>query len=1302
MKKRILLSVLICMITLLSIAFCVYAATQTKLLTVNVAFDGNVSVYVDGEYLSDAPLSRHINKDATVKLVNSSDDFMFYSDDEGNTFGYEGEYSFNMIGNTTINVWYENPNSEKVYVIYKNTNATNQILASALYKISELESVLSAHLVSDANKFGYEFSSWNKTLSDIVASATAGDTTIVVEPIYNEIDTLFSVDVVGGYISSENENDGTFKMNSNVTLTANEAEEGKKFAYWTNKSGKVISDYSTIVVTVASNELYTAHFVDENETVELAPSVSLAAAYDLTTGKILTSAQRFLPDTYTIKAYGLVYAKDVEFAEEDMTIEAVDGAELKMSYVASPQTSNGIWINRISCEEYVCVRAYMMYTDSNGQTYTVYSNATKASITEPETVTLLDLNFDDGNTSGNGYTIFGTPSVSDNTLVLNTGYIVIPVKPEGSAFVDIYTDIKFASLPTVMTDILSIDKGMVSDSVGDGITGSWDGTDNTESYTYNGGFLSVGADGYLCLYNASSKAYNKTDVAIETNTIYKIHVRYDLSSGEVILWVNGTSVASEDCSVITSEDFDLVIMDYGKSFNVVFDNIKLARSADIVCTEHSYVSVVTPSTCGKQGHTTYTCECCGDWYISDYVDPTGNHSYDNGVLNDDGTHIVYTCTACQKTYEEEISKYTVVYDSAIASSAYAHSVASSLASKTGGSFSVSEKSAYSGEKYIYIADITSYAEKYGWTVKGDVITLYFGAYVSIDTVIDKFLNSINSMSDLDELSSAEYSVDATDTYDTASKYASTSATVSMLDVSFASRAQDILASENTDLSKITGTVYYISENGDDSNNGTSASTPWKTLSKLSSATLNSGDAVVLERGGVYRGTIKAVAGVTYGCYGEGNKPIICGSAQNYAGMWTKVEGNIWKLNATGILDPGIIVFDAHLYDVDNYNEITGIRVFDYQTMSSSDTADSTTLYGYSMLDKNYEFYYGTPDMTAANFNRDSTSYTLYVYYDGNLNTDFKDIEIGEDKILFDANGIHNVTVDGICFKYTGGHCVRGGTFATNYLTVKNCVFAWSGGSILQSRWVRYGNAIEIYGSATGLDVSDNWIYEIYDTGFTCQYSGYTITDDIVWKDIDINGNLIEKCYWGIELWCSPFYTTDSSTGVVTSKNMHATNINLTNNVISKIGDSWGVYQHQNIVGGASIVLGNIAGQGSEDYIDDQPIKLENNVFDRTYVPGYTPTKPYNSTRIFAIDSTDIFTDVDSYHKYYKFVDNYIIQYSDENVGFYKGVVVSGNSYFNAANGETQNVNAEKKWTDFFKTFTTDIMTGSKVCVVEKE
>ena len=47
--------------------------------------------------------------------------------------------------------------------------------------------------------------------------------------------------------------------------------------------------------------------------------------------------------------------------------------------------------------------------------------------------------------------------------------------------------------------------------------------------------------------------------------------------------------------------------------------------------------------------------------------------------------------------------------------------------------------------------------------------------------------------------------------------------------------------------------------------------------------------------------IRCKNGVTYGCYGVGNKPIICGSAMNYAGMWSRVEGeeNIWVLDYDG-------------------------------------------------------------------------------------------------------------------------------------------------------------------------------------------------------------------------------------------------------------------------------------------------------------------------------------------------------------------------------------------------------------------
>ena len=138
MKKKIVVLALICVLAIFCVAFSIYAESQLRLLTVNVAHEGNVSVYVDGKYISDAPLSRYVSKNSTVRLVSNDDNFMFYSNPEGNTFGYEGEYSFQMMAKTTVDVWFENTNAEKVTVIYKNTNSTQQILAASTYFVIEV------------------------------------------------------------------------------------------------------------------------------------------------------------------------------------------------------------------------------------------------------------------------------------------------------------------------------------------------------------------------------------------------------------------------------------------------------------------------------------------------------------------------------------------------------------------------------------------------------------------------------------------------------------------------------------------------------------------------------------------------------------------------------------------------------------------------------------------------------------------------------------------------------------------------------------------------------------------------------------------------------------------------------------------------------------------------------------------------------------------------------------------------------------------------------------------------------------
>jgi hypothetical protein len=73
--------------------------------------------------------------------------------------------------------------------------------------------------------------------------------------------------------------------------------------------------------------------------------------------------------------------------------------------------------------------------------------------------------------------------------------------------------------------------------------------------------------------------------------------------------------------------------------------------------------------------------------------------------------------------------------------------------------------------------------------------------------------------------------------------------------------------------------YYIdSVGGNDNNNGTSESTPWKTLSKVSSTTFSAGDNIYFKRGSSYSGcaTINGngTAGnpITVGAYGNGNAP----------------------------------------------------------------------------------------------------------------------------------------------------------------------------------------------------------------------------------------------------------------------------------------------------------------------------------------------------------------------------------------------------------------------------------------------
>jgi hypothetical protein len=99
-----------------------------------------------------------------------------------------------------------------------------------------------------------------------------------------------------------------------------------------------------------------------------------------------------------------------------------------------------------------------------------------------------------------------------------------------------------------------------------------------------------------------------------------------------------------------------------------------------------------------------------------------------------------------------------------------------------------------------------------------------------------------------------------------------------------------------------GTAYYVSNSGSDSNNGVSTNSPWKTVAHVVAfePSLRAGDCVLFQRGGVWSEELKIsnVHGtqtnpITFGNYGTGNLPVIDGgSTRPYGIVGASASGQV--------------------------------------------------------------------------------------------------------------------------------------------------------------------------------------------------------------------------------------------------------------------------------------------------------------------------------------------------------------------------------------------------------------------------
>lgn len=108
--------------------------------------------------------------------------------------------------------------------------------------------------------------------------------------------------------------------------------------------------------------------------------------------------------------------------------------------------------------------------------------------------------------------------------------------------------------------------------------------------------------------------------------------------------------------------------------------------------------------------------------------------------------------------------------------------------------------------------------------------------------------------------------------------------------------------------KANATNYYVSNAGNDANNGTSTATTWQTISKVNS-TATSGDSVFFKRGDSWNGRlIVPASNIYFGAYGIGNQPIITG-LQTVTGLMD--SSHVWSATiSNSVADLNTVLIDG--------------------------------------------------------------------------------------------------------------------------------------------------------------------------------------------------------------------------------------------------------------------------------------------------------------------------------------------------------------------------------------------------------
>lgn len=306
-----------------------------------------------------------------------------------------------------------------------------------------------------------------------------------------------------------------------------------------------------------------------------------------------------------------------------------------------------------------------------------------------------------------------------------------------------------------------------------------------------------------------------------------------------------------------------------------------------------------------------------------------------------------------------------------------------------------------------------------------------------------------------------------------------------------------------------GGTYYVAHDGSPNNPG-SETQPWPDLTHAISR-VNPDDTIYV-RQGLWRQPQQLTAehGARSGTDGQlirivnypGESPRFYGSGPfSDPAQWTQADSSIWRTADQSI--------DG--YDV-------GCIWHDDRPSQQKTTRTE--------LSKAWDFWF------------DAENKCVYVFCPTNPAEAAKVIEIPVGRQwehTFTIKGVHHLLLEGLTIQYTNTHGIQLGD--VHHITIRKCTVSHGGGPwIWEGQPVRYGNAIELYGSGHDILVEACQISHYFDSGFTNQ------GDSGEQYNITCRRNYLHHIKCGLEFW---------ATG-----SMNVRDICYEENRIEYTGDNW--------------------------------------------------------------------------------------------------------------------------------------------------